>query len=178
MKAAGPDPRMALYFDSTNSTTGFMSANRLYDAFRQPLVTYNENLLIQAEANLHKTVPNAGAALVALNAEKAAWNTAAIWHAAVVLPAAGVATDSSIMTEKYIALFQNVEVWNDWKRMCWPRLAPVALVAVVGNTVPSRLLDGSTEQSTNPNIPAVGTAPNGAFNWNDKWQGCTVAGHP
>lgn len=177
LKTTG-DPRFAEYFDSTNAAAGFMSNYRLASGYRQPLVTYNENLLIQAEANLHKTVPAAAAALTALNAEQAAWNTTQLWHTARAVAASGVANDSTIMTEKYIALFQNVEVWNDWKRMCWPRLTKVATVAVVGNTIPSRLLDGSTEQSTNPNIPAVGQNPNGAFNWNDKWQGCTVAGHP
>ena len=29
------------------------------------------------------------------------------------------------MTEKYIALFQNIEVWNDYKRTCLPALAAV-----------------------------------------------------
>jgi hypothetical protein len=43
-----------------------------------------------------------------------------------------------------------------------------------GHTIPSRLLYGITEQQTNPNIPAVGTPPNGAFNWNDTRHGCTL----
>ena len=33
-------------------------------------------------------------------------------------------TLADIMTEKYIALFQNTEVWNDWKRTCLPALTP------------------------------------------------------
>ena len=172
------DPRFSFYFDSTNSSAGFMSNSRQADGYRQPLVTYIETLLIEAEANLHKTVPNNGAALTALQAAEASWGTANIWHPAITVNIFASASDSTVMTEKYISLFQNVEVWNDWKRMCWPRLTKVASVAAVGNTIPSRLFDGSTEQSTNPNIPAPGTDPNGAFNWNDKWQGCTVAGHP
>ena len=56
------------------------------------------------------------------------------------------------MTEKYIALFQNPEAWNDYKRTCLPVLKPAR-----GRTrIPGRLFYGSTEEQTNPNTPASG----------------------
>ena len=39
-------------------------------------------------------------------------------------PAITTPTLNDIMTEKYIALFQNPEVWNDYKRTCLPLLTP------------------------------------------------------
>jgi hypothetical protein len=179
MKAA-VDPRMKFYFDSTNSSSGFMNATfpstttaRLTSGYRQPLVTANENLLIIAEAKLH--TGDAAGALIALNAEQAMWGVANAWHPAIAgVPLASVANDSTIGTEIYIALFQNVEVWSAWKRLCFPKLLPVQDNPTFGHTIPSRLLYGITEQQTNPNIPAVGTSPNGAFNWNDTRHGCTL----
>lgn len=164
---ATADTRWPLYFDSTNSGDGNMSTARLSDGFPQPLVTANENDLIIAEAALHKTAPNAGAAAAALASEVGRWATAQTWHAAAVVPVPGVTNDSTIMYEKWILLFQNPETWNDWKRTCKPHLVPVSSLPQWGNTVVSRVLYGITEQQTNNNIPPVGTAPNGAFNWND-----------
>jgi hypothetical protein len=60
-----------------------------------------------------------------------------------------VATLQSIMTEKYIALFQNIEVWNDWKRTCIPALTP----ALGTTAIPGRLYYGQTEEQTNENTP-------------------------
>ena len=54
------------------------------------------------------------------------------------------------MTEKYIALFQNPEVWNDYKRTCLPVLKP----ARGKSRIPGRIFYGSTEEQTNPNTPA------------------------
>jgi hypothetical protein len=63
-----------------------------------------------------------------------------------------------ILQEKYIALFQSPEVWNDYKRTCYPNLAPVSQ-AQGGNIPPRYLYD---ERGVNPNIP-----PDPVRNWND-----------
>jgi len=160
------DPRFAEYFDVANTGGGEMSAYRLSGGYRQPLVTYNENLLIIAEATLGSG-GTAAAALTALNAEQTAWNTATTWHTARAVPLSATATVHDIMTEKWITLFQNIESWNDWKRTCQPNLTPVSTLAQFGNRIPSRMFYGASEENTNPNIPPVGTAPNGAFNSND-----------
>jgi hypothetical protein len=142
---------------SLTSAMGNVSAKRLTDSYGQPLVTYNENLLIKAEA-LFKA-GNTQAALDTLNKERAAWGTAVNWHSAITLtPVTGPVTLEQIMTEKYIVLFQNVEEWNDYKRTCLPKLTP-------GNgavAIPGRLFYPTGERQTNPNVPA-----DPVRNWND-----------
>ena len=93
-----------------------------------------------------------GLALSALNAERTD---------AGLQPVAST-TLADIMTEKYIALFQNIEVWNDWKRTCLPALTP-AQGAVGG--IPGRILYAQSERNTNTNIPLPSAQP--ARNWND-----------
>jgi Starch-binding associating with outer membrane len=70
-----------------------------------------------------------------------------------------------VMTEKYITLFQNIEVWNDFKRTCIPALTPAA----GKSEIPARLLYGTTERQTNPNTPS-----NPPRNWNDPNNDCTT----
>jgi starch-binding outer membrane protein, SusD/RagB family len=140
------------------SAMGNVSAKRLTDSYGQPLVTYNENLLIKAEA-LFKA-GNTQAALDTLNKERAAWGTAVNWHSAITLtPIAGPVTLEQIMNEKYIVLFQNVEEWNDYKRTCLPKLVP-------GNgavAIPGRLIYPTSERQTNgANVPV-----DPVRNWND-----------
>jgi hypothetical protein len=53
------------------------------------------------------------------------------------------------MEEKYISLFQNIEVWSDWRRTCLPTLRP----ALNRPAIPGRLPYGQTEEQTNPNTP-------------------------
>ncbi len=164
---AASDPRLLEYFDPANDNEAFLTKFRLSAGFPQPLVTYNENLLIKAEAQLH--TGDAAGALTTLRAEQAAWAATGVpWHNALTITPASVANDSTIGTEKYFTLFQNVESWNDWKRLCFPKLLPVAANPTFGNTIPSRILYQITELQTNPNVPA-----NGPFNWNDTRKGCT-----
>ena len=60
------------------------------------------------------------------------------------------------MEEKYIALFQNLEVWNDYKRTCLPALTPYE-TEVFANQIPGRLFYGETERNANPNVPDTET---------------------
>ena len=83
-------------------------------------------------------------------------------RAAVPLPAlvgiTGVALLDSIMTEKYVTLFQNMETWNDYRRMCIPRLTPYNTGAVNPQwrgKIPGRLFYGGTEMNVNPNMYPV-----------------------
>ena len=156
------DPRRDEYYDLANKAAGYLSDVRGQAGFPQPIVTYNENLLIMAEAQF-QTGDEPGA-LATLNAEREAWGTATPWHSAIVLPAvsaSGPALLEAIMTEKYITLFQNVEAWNDYKRTCVPSLTPANGASVV----PGRLLYGVTERQTNPNVPEPSAQP--ARNAND-----------
>jgi starch-binding outer membrane protein, SusD/RagB family len=158
------DPRLAQYFDPNASgqyvgaapgqqgSAGIakFDAARFAPGFRQPIVTYDENQLIIAESAFR--LGQTGVALAAYNAERADAG----------LPPAGGVTLADIMTEKYIALFQNIEVWNDWKRTCLPALTPAA--GTVGG-IPARLLYAQSERNTNTNIPLPSDQP--ARNWND-----------
>jgi hypothetical protein len=164
------DARLAQYF-APNSNGAFVGADpgegtvnnpsdlsdaRLATTFRQPLATYVENELIWGEAAWRA----AGGG--------AAGNTAAQPHvnnarAAQGLGIVAVTGLASIMTEKYIALFQNMEVWNDYKRTCIPALTPAP-----GSTfIPARVVYPLDERNANASIPGPGPLRN----WNDP-SGC------
>ncbi|HYK83672.1 MAG TPA: SusD/RagB family nutrient-binding outer membrane lipoprotein [Gemmatimonadales bacterium] len=162
------DPRRANYFSLDGSgvyagahpgqaydpaTESNLSATRLDPAFRQPLATHAEVQLIIAEAAYQ--TGDFVQALDSLNAERTAAGLSTI-------AAAGVALLDSIMTEKYVVMFQNIETWNDLKRECIPALLPAS--AVAGGHVISRPFYGATEESANPNaLPD----PTSGRNWND-----------
>lgn len=118
-------------------------------AFRQPIVTWEENQLIIAEAAFK--LGNTSQALTAVNAVRQA----------VGLSALGSVTLNQILEELYIVLFQNPEVWNVYKRTCFPTLTP----APGATAIPGRLLYAAGERNANPNIPDPGAQP--ARNWND-----------
>lgn len=155
------DPRLDQYFDKrtptapwegarpgqalTNTTSRF-DENRIDAAFSQPIVTYVENLLIQAEA-AYRTSDEV-TALLRLNEARATDGLGP-----VVLT--GAALLNEIMIEKYIQLFQQLEVWNDWKRTCVPNLTP----ALTAPEIPRRFIYPTSERQTNPNIPAPSEQP-------------------
>ena len=117
--------------------TGLPTTRGNNAVFRQPIVTWEENQLILAETNFELT--GAAAALPFLTAVRGAHGKAPV-----------AATLQSIMEEKYISMFQTIEVWSDWKRTCLPALTPA-----FGETViPGRLFYGQTEEQTNPNTPS------------------------
>ncbi|MGK2962984.1 MAG: SusD/RagB family nutrient-binding outer membrane lipoprotein [Gemmatimonadaceae bacterium] len=168
------DPRLAAYF-SPNTGGAFLGVSqnnvvvgtgaaseinipvRRAMNFRQPIVTWAENQLIMAEANFR--LGNTGAALNNVNAVRTA----------VGLPALGAVTYEEIMLEKYIAQFQNIDVWADYKRSCIPTLTRRTGSA----EIPGRSPYSSTERVANPNIPTVNAYPAGTTgvaplrNWND-----------
>jgi len=122
-------------------------------------VTWAENQLILAEAKFKTADPVGGVANV--NAVRAAVGLAA-------LPAP---TFVDVMTEKYIAMYQSIDVWSDYKRTCIPTLVPFGLPPQV--EVLGRMPYGSAERTANPHIPLPSAYPTGtsgvsAFrNWND-----------
>lgn len=155
------DPRFSDYYDPGNDDKSEFSPVRENPTYPQPFVTFNENLLIIAEAQF-KTGNPAGA-LATLNQERAAWSTSTPWHSAFTLAPIASASLNSIMNEKYVVLFQNIETWNDYKRTCIPSLTPINNTA--GGVIPGRLLYPLQERQTNSNIPLPSQQP--ARNWND-----------
>jgi Starch-binding associating with outer membrane/Susd and RagB outer membrane lipoprotein len=160
--SADNDPRLPLYWalgdDSTYygtppavvpndpSQPSSLSATRSAQTFGQPIVTYAENQLILAEAACQ--LGNRMQALTYLNGERASAGATPI----------GAISLQAIMNEKYVALFQNVEVWNDFKRTGFPTMVGPPVVG----PPPRRMTYPASEREANPNIPA-----DGARNWND-----------
>jgi hypothetical protein len=129
-----------------------LSAARLDPAYPQPLATHAETQMVIAEAAYQ--TGDATTALDSLNGERTAAGLSAL--AGIT----GPALLDSIMTEKYVVMFQNIEAWNDYKRECIPALVPAGGAAhVIG-----RPLYGSSEINTNPNFPGE---PASGRNWND-----------
>jgi hypothetical protein len=127
--------------------------------FRQPIVTWAENQLIMAEAR-YMTGDSAGA-VVNVNAVRTA----------VGLPALAGVSFTDVMLEKYIAMFQNIDVWSDYKRTCIPAVIPFGTPPAT--EVLGRLPYGSAERTANPHVPlpsAYPTSTTGSSavrNWND-----------
>jgi hypothetical protein len=145
-------------------TVSAVDGARNSPTFRQPFVTYQENELILAEAYNQGTPAQDVQALTHLN------NARATVPLGALVAVTGAALFDSIMVEKYISLFQNVEVWSDYRRTCRPAITPFAGASpVFGGTIPGRLYYGSNERNTNPNIPAPSAqlATNGFRNRND-----------
>ena len=148
---------------------------RFGDTFRVPYVTYGENELILAEANkclasalpCNHTTATATAgdptALTHLNNERTYVNT--LYPATapqVALPPVGAVVGAalldSIMTDKYVLMFQNMETIMDYRRTCIPTITPV----VAGNTlgfknVPGELFFPLSELDANPGLPNQST---------------------
>lgn len=148
------DPRLPQYFgknalggyggDDLNGATPADQVSPLAGArnapdFRQPLVTWMENQLILAEAKFVRS--GAATAQPHLDAVRASLGLASV-----------PTTLQSIMEEKYVAMFQNIEAWSDYKRTCLPALVPHA-TTLYQNKIPGRVYYGSSEQNANPNIP-------------------------
>src|ERR1700730_3528581 len=166
---AQSDPRLPEYFGKNPSggyggfdvSTGIVVLSQISpilgsgrtnnSSFRQPIITYDENQLIKAEASLQ--TGNVAAAAIALNAVRARFGKAAI-----VAP-----TLTDIMNEKYILTFQNLEAWSDYRRTCIPALKP----ATGKLAIPARLYYGSTEAQTNSNTPSFADQQASPRNEND-----------
>jgi hypothetical protein len=182
---ARTDPRLAAYFDA-NAQGQFVGANqnnvtvrpagcpappgpcassaintttRRVFTFRQPMVTWAENELVLAEAKF-KTGDSTGAVANVNNV-----------RVAVGLAALPAPTFVDVMTEKYIAMFQTIDVWSDYKRTCIPTLVPFGTPPQA--EVPGRMPYGSAERTANPHIPLPSAYPTGTTgvsarrNWND-----------
>ena len=167
LMTARSDPRLTVYFTPGSGTTTIIgsptvngvasniaqlnggASNPGGQGYRQPMVTYAENQLILAESQYR--LGNTAAALAAYNAERSNAKLSTL----TALPA-GAAGLNEIMTEKYIALFQNPEVWSDYRRTCLPTRTPISTGQ---GLIPGRFIYPLNESGTNPNIPAPSDQP-------------------
>jgi len=157
LMVARSDPRLAEYFGAANPGPGFGGADpfggsspagisllegtRNSPTFAQPILTYLENELILAEA--YYRLGQTANAQTHFDKARAA------------VPGLGpkaIGSLADIMEEKYVAMYQNIEVWNDYKRSCYPAITPVPNGSF-GNQVPGRLFYGTGEANANPNVP-------------------------
>jgi len=171
LMVARNDPRLPEYFapsdpgpyggmspDQVASPTGVsdLIGTRSDPTFRQPLITWQENQMILAEANF--VLSGAGAAQPFVDALRTS----------IGMATTPVTSLNTIMEEKYIALFQNIEVFNDYKRTCYPTITPFPNPGFSG-VVPGRIYYAQSETNVNPNAPSVSQqlATNGFRNKND-----------
>jgi hypothetical protein len=145
-------------YDGSGPYSGFgafLDQNVSDGSFRQPEITYAEMQLVAAEAAWHINCPACDRTTVVpaaqpfLNAARTSrrYGSTAFGSAPGSLPA----SLQNIIEEKYITLFLNPEVWNDWKRTCLPSLAPATGRA----GIPGRLPYDASEVIANPNVPTV-----------------------
>ena len=158
--------------DEDDGSFSWLSSTRADPAFSQPQVTYAENAHILAEA---QTTARGGAgdvtALATLNAYRATVAGLAPLAGATACggaPCTGTALLQEILTSKYIAMFQHIEVWNDYKRTCWPNLAPNATAIAPNTKIPPRFYYGVSERQTNKNLPSVSSQNPGGANYRNR----------
>lgn len=127
--------------------------------FFQELITFREVQFIIAEADARQTAGGSQAGYDAyLAGIQASFNRLglddAAYQAYISNPAVGVGvgnlTIETVMTQKYIAMYLQPEVYSDWRRTGIPSLSPVS-----GNAVPVRWNYAETEILFNSNAPAA-----------------------
>ena len=156
--------QFGLSADGSTAWSGLNRTVRVPRNFRQPFITWAENQFIIAEAQFQLGQP--GAALTAVNNVRVA----------VGLPAlAGPITLEEIMVETWIAQFQNIDAYSDYRRTCYPVLVPGGPSSPTpAAEVPGRFYYGSSERLQNPNIPPPSQQP--AKNWNFANITCATSG--
>lgn len=146
------DPRIATYGHEHNVTDNphpILTRTRA-----TPVLTYTEAKFIEAEALL-MTQGAAAAEEAYLEAVRSSFAEALVTDdyddyitQESVVPADGISLEE-VMTQKYIALFNDQEVFSDWRRTGIPALQPNT-----GSQVPRRLPYAQNEILSNLNTPS------------------------
>ena len=166
------DPRDSIYFGENNAgsivganpngnSQGKSYLNNEYfgsDASID-ILSYEENLLIQAECQYR--LGNESEAQTMLQAAQTVveekWGFKEDTFSDISLT--GSALIDKIIEEKYIALFLNIEVWNDYKRNCYPDVKYKKSEDDNGNPIykypPARVYYPEDERITNTSIPTI-----------------------
>lgn len=123
--------------------------------FLQELVTYREMQFVIAEADVRNGGTQAGydAYLTGIRASFDRLGLGDTEYDAyiasdAVTPGVGNLTLETVMTQKYIAMFLQPEVYSDWRRTGIPALSPTS-----GSIIPVRWNYSSTEHLFNGNAP-------------------------
>lgn len=154
------DPRLGLWYDDTDGVPAprdveLAPAGYGSPTFNFPILSCAENAFIIAEAEYAASDEAAAisAAQDGLTCQEDEWSVDLSAQQATVAGLAGAALLAEIMNQKYIALFLNVEAYNDYKRTCLP-----AITERPGG-MPGRLFYGQDERQSNSNIPEPAQQP-------------------
>ncbi len=162
------DPRLAYFADTTGggavgSAPGQADPSAslpgpYYTSANSPVVfiSYVEIKFIEAEAKFLTDKPGSAAAFneaVKASIAKVTGGAVASWEAIYANETAGSITMNKIMLQKYIALFLQIEVYNDWRRTGIPQLTPAANGVIA--TIPRRYPYPTSERLYNPNCPSA-----------------------
>jgi len=145
------DPRRHLYDHAFDTDHPLLTTDR--DVY---LGTLAEQKFIEAECTFNISGATAAHPLyleaieLSMSAYGYADSTAAYVGQAEVDPGDAALTLEHIMTQKYIALFLDPEVFNDWRRTGFPVLTPNT-----GSSIPVRLPYPQKELNLNPNVPSA-----------------------
>ena len=141
------DPRKAKYGADIDDVHPIFTATQ-----KVPLLTFTEQKFIEAECKLSSNAADAKTAMLdGIKASFADAGADATKYAAYVAQAKvapATVTLKEIITQKYIALFTDPEVFNDWRRTGIPALKPN-----IGSTIPRRFLYPQGELDLNSNTP-------------------------
>ena len=175
------DPRLNIYF-SENDAGSVVGANPNGDPQGKSylndeyfgsdasidIVSYEENLLMQAECQYR--LGNMNEAQIMLQAAQTAaeekWGLGDIFSD---ITYTGENLFNKIIEEKYISLFLNIELWNDYKRNCYPDVKYKKSEEDDGSPIyefpPGRVYYPESERITNTSMPKIIEQP--LFNDND-----------
>ncbi len=126
-------------------------------AYNSPIVSCTETQFIIAEAHsaLGNDASARAAAQAALACQEGWWSVSLEDLRDSFDGLSGAALFEAIMTQKFVSLISNPEVWNDFKRTCLPARLPTA----PANEIPGRFIYAQQERQTNSNIPDPASAP-------------------
>lgn len=160
------DPRLSLFAtpDASNVTYTGLATNELdndassvgpaISGADRPLglITFAEAKFIEAEAKL--LIGDATAQQAFIDAVSASLlNYVGSIDPTFVSSVTATLTLENIITQKYVALFSNPEVYNDWRRTGFPTLVPNP--DVTPSIIPERLPTSSYERLYNPNATVI-----------------------
>lgn len=169
MKSLG-DPRLPLYAAPTSNgdfigaplgsttTANISDIGPLYAGSATapvPFITFAEAKFIDAEASLraNNTTRASAAYVAALKAHFAQVGLSSTDPYIAAHSALGTAPLTTIMTQKYIANFLQLEAWNDYRRTKLPALTPDPTGVI--KTIPERLPTPQSERVNNRNATVV-----------------------
>ena len=159
------DPHMRMLLNNLNDTARlalldnvFVEEHPYFEPNRAvPMITYRELKFVEAECLLQTNGSASEIETAYLDGIRASFEHFNLMSAysdyvsqSQINPGTGLITLEHIMTQKYIALYAQPEVYTDLRRTNFPSLTPTS-----GNTIPVRLPYSGDEAAFNNNTPTI-----------------------